>query len=512
MITGTTRDLATASGLDLARRISELSHSLPVMSDAERLELVKATARLDAWTATIRAQAILAVHDSAREDITATTTELLTHQPGHHTAAGASHAYDDKRLLHRRLGLEVALVLSISTVAADREVDLALALRAHPQVRQALADGLIHPAQARVILDGTDLLDDPTSQAQLVTAILGPDDTPDSDHYNPEDCPDLDPWTETDRDPIRELRRPARAVWSLAPGRLRSIVRREVADLAPDALKQKARQVTDARHLTYHDLPDCGAELTINAPAPALAAAWRNLDRTARAAKTNGDTRTLDQLRTDIAIGWLTEGAHGLHITRPAGRRLPHGQTPDPTTTEICLPRSKEPLTTQSMAITTLLGLDDKPATLHGPTGPIPIPAEVARQLAGKPGTRWRRLLYDPTTGIATDLSHTYRPTKRMAAFVRSRDGHRTRLPISNATHLELDHIDEYHHGNPLAGGPTTPDNLASVGTREHHLKTDRLLDITGDANNTLTITTPSGRTYDSDPAQCADPWGEPPF
>ena len=46
---------------------------------------------------------------------------------------------------------------------------------------------------------------------------------------------------------------------------------------------------------------------------------------------------------------------------------------------------------------------------------------------------------------------------------------------------------------------------------RDHHLKTDGILTITGNANNTLTITTPSGRTYPSSPALYADP-GPPPF
>ena len=141
------RDLANASGLELARLIDDLTHDLHRLSDADRLEVVKATARLDAWTATRRAQAILAVHDSARDDIAATTAELVAHESGSSTA-GPSHAYDDERLLHRRVGTEVALVLGISTVAADREVDFALGLREHPQVRQALADGLIHRAQA----------------------------------------------------------------------------------------------------------------------------------------------------------------------------------------------------------------------------------------------------------------------------------------------------------------------------------------------------------------------------
>ena len=339
-----------------------------------------------------------------------------------------------------------------------------------------------------------------------------PTTRPESDDYDPDDCPQLDPTADTYRAPIRELRRAGRTVWSLAPGRLRAIVRREVAELEPEALREKARQATDERRVVFDAQPDFSAELHVRTEAPAAASAYRNLDRTARALKANGDTRTLDQLRTDIAIGWLTEGAFGTLVTRPSGRRLPRGETPDPSATEICLPQSTEPLIQQTMAMTTLLGLDDAPATLHGPSGPIPMPAEVARELAGRSGARWQRLLYDPATGIATDLSRTYRPTEGMSAFVRARDGHRTRLPVSNATHIELDHVDEYDHGDPRAGGPTTPTNLASVGAREHHLKTDRVIDVTGDANDSLTITTPAGRTYDSDPAQIADPWGEPPY
>ena len=73
MLTATVRDLATASGLELARLIDTSATTSHRMSDADRLEVVKATARLDAWTATMRAQAILAVHDSARDDIAATT-------------------------------------------------------------------------------------------------------------------------------------------------------------------------------------------------------------------------------------------------------------------------------------------------------------------------------------------------------------------------------------------------------------------------------------------------------
>ena len=511
MIRAAVRELADASGLELARQIDALGHDLHRLSDAERLEVVKATARLDAWTASIRAGAILAVHDSARDDIAATTAELVAHQ-SRPTTAGPSHAYDDERLLHRRVGMEVALVLGISTVAADREVDFALGLREHPQVRQALAEGRIDRTQAAVVLDGVEALQSATNQARVLTALLGPDDSPDGDDVDAQDCSGLDPFADTHREPVRELRRPDRSVWSLAPGRLRQIVRREVGELEPEALQEKARRAASQRRVVFDPQPDFMTELHLRSTTPAATAAYRNLDRTARAAQAKGDTRSLDQLRSDIAIGWLTEGAFGTYVSRPAGAARPAGEVRDPGATTLCLPRSTEPLTHLTMAMTTLLGLDNSPATLHGPAGPIPMPAEVARQLAGREGGRWKRLLYDPSTGIATDLSHSYRPSPQMAAFVRARDGQLSRLPISCASHLELDHVEEFDHGDPAAGGPTRPSNLASAGAREHHLKTDRVIDVTGDANGPLTITTPSGRDYVSDPAPCADPWGEPPF
>ena len=53
---------------------------------------------------------------------------------------------------------------------------------------------------------------------------------------------------------------------------------------------------------------------------------------------------------------------------------------------------------------------------------------------------------------------------KQMAAFVRARDGQLSRLPISYASHLELDHIEEFDHGDPPSGGPTRPATWPAPG------------------------------------------------
>jgi hypothetical protein len=155
-----------------------------------------------------------------------------------------------------------------------------------------------------------------------------------------------------------------------------------------------------------------------------------------------------------------------------------------------------------------MLGLDEEPGTMHGPRGPIPVPAELARALAHRRGARWRRLLYDPATGLATDLSPSYRPPPLLDAFVRARDGHQTRFPTSCSSRLELDHVRPYDHACPTAGGRTEARNLSSVGKRDHQLKTDRLLQVSGDANGPLALTTPSGRTYLSYPHAYADASG----
>jgi hypothetical protein len=175
---------------------------------------------------------------------------------------------------------------------------------------------------------------------------------------------------------------------------------------------------------------------------------------------------------------------------------------------QVELPRPPGALIVISMPDRTGLGLADEPATLHGPGGPGPMPAPVARRIAHDPGqSTWLGLYTDPRTGVATDISPGYRPPPRQRTFVRLRDGMRPRLPSSNVRRVELDHVVPYNHGQPTAGGRTTASGLASAGLREHHLKTDRLLTVSGDANGMLTYTTHTGHSYVSWP----EVWDDPP-
>lgn len=155
----------------------------------------------------------------------------------------------------------------------------------------------------------------------------------------------------------------------------------------------------------------------------------------------------------------------------------------------------------------TALGLGDEPATYFGPDGQVPLPAALARSIIHDPAmATWLGLYTDPRTGVAVDVSPRYRPPPRQRRFVALRDGLRSRLPSSGATRTEIDHVLAYDHANPRSGGQTTPSNLALLGQREHHLKTDGALEVSGDANGALVYRTYLGRTYVSWP----EIWQEP--
>ena len=232
---------------------------------------------------------------------------------------------------------------------------------------------------------------------------------------------------------MRELRGGRKRLWDLPPAEIRAIVRREVAEREPELAAERGRLERAGRHVRFHALRDGMAELVLHGPPkswPRPTCGWTT--RRGWPARA-GASETLDQLRHDTAARWL---ARWRTAARPVGPRL---------------------MINVTSWGTSLLGLDDEPATLHGPAGPQPLPAELVRRLAHDPEqATWRRILLDPATGIAVDVSPAYPPPPRMAEFVRVRDGHRSRFPTSNAARNELDHVQPFDHREPAAGGPTT--------------------------------------------------------
>ncbi|MGP9845199.1 HNH endonuclease signature motif containing protein [Brachybacterium sp. 107] len=124
----------------------------------------------------------------------------------------------------------------------------------------------------------------------------------------------------------------------------------------------------------------------------------------------------------------------------------------------------------------TLLGESDAPGVINGL---IPVPEEQARALAAGQSV-WQRILTDPTTGAYLPVTaDTYTPTAQMRLQLRLRHPVCAAPGCTRATVLasEDDHIEEYDHTDPAAGGPTSLANLHRLCWLHHKIKTAGLID-----------------------------------
>jgi hypothetical protein len=153
-----------------------------------------------------------------------------------------------------------------------------------------------------------------------------------------------------------------------------------------------------------------------------------------------------------------------------------------------------------TVALTTLLGLDEHPGDL---TGIGPIDATTARDLALAAGGVWRRIITDPLSGTVLDVGRTtYRPPRALARHVHVRDQTCARPGCTTpAETCDLDHTTEYHHppdGQPP--GTTADHNLGPLCRRDHRLKTDGGSTLRQTAPGTYLWTTPTGHHYATTP------------
>jgi hypothetical protein len=181
--------------------------------------------------------------------------------------------------------------------------------------------------------------------------------------------------------------------------------------------------------------------VVVTGEAGRITAAAERVDDLARRLRADGDRRTLTQLRSDVALdlllyGWCTpEEVTGESAWQSAGTFVGHAPAAHVNVV---------------VGLTTLLALDNAPAEIPG-YGTCPASIALAR------GSVWRRLVTDPVTGAALDLStNRYRPTAAMADFVAALDMV-CRAPgcAIPAYRCDLD------HNRPWPTGPTTVRNLS---------------------------------------------------
>ncbi|MEV6910226.1 DUF222 domain-containing protein [Amycolatopsis sp. NPDC051071] len=208
-------------------------------------------------------------------------------------------------------------------------------------------------------------------------------------------------------------------------------------------------------------------------PAEKVNAAYLRINREAQALKTGGESRTLDQLRADVALDLLLGGRGG---------------------------KSERAEVFLYMDLFTYLDLNDDPAEMAGHGH---IPASLARHIANGPNTVLRRIITDPRSGQVEDLGRDrYRPKAGLDEFVRVRDRECRRPGCRRpAQACDLDHSVPWQFQ-----GTTDAADLIAFCRRDHRLKDEPGWNYRVADDGTLTITTPTGQTYESTPPPLHEP------
>jgi len=299
---------------------------------------------------------------------------------------------------------EVRVALNLTRHAADVEMCFALDLHQRlPRLFDMLASGVIDVRRAKVIERGTMHLSDATAWA-VVDDIA-------------EDAP------------------------RLTTGELRARLKTLCIETDPDEAKDRYEAAVSERRIVIEPTDAGTANLyAYDLPADEAAAIGNRIHAMAKSLHgTNGETRTMDQLRTDVLIDHLNG------LSQDAGH--PGGNV-DVTVT-----------------MKTLTGLADNPGELAG-FGPVI--ADVARKIANDTEGKLRVIICDETTGEPTHVvTPTRKPTARQKRRIQARDTTCVfpgcRMP---ARGCDIDHTLAVQDG-----GETCDCNLAALCRHDHRIK-----------------------------------------
>ncbi len=374
-------------------------------SGYDRIRVLQAHQRMQAHYAALSYHAMTAVVDACKDDDGGFADEAA--------AAGAA---------------EIAAALRLTRRAADAEMTLALELqRRLPGVWDALCEGTIDVRRARVIVNNTLHLTIAGARS-IVDEVIG-------------DAP------------------------LLTTGQLQAKLRKLCIEVDPDDAKDRYQRAVEDRRVIFEPTVDGTSELHALSLSPERAAAARaNINQLALHAKRNGDTRTMDQLRTDILLDLLS-GTQASHTCKGGVELLTD--------------------------LPTLTGLADNPGELAGYG---PVIADIARQVVkNQQNTEWRWTLVDPDTGMPIDGGITRRrPTTAQRRRVQTR--HRTcvhpgcRMP---ATACDIDHRIPWSESHI-----TKTDDLAPLCRHHHTIRHRHGWTYRPLPSGDFEFTTPLGHTY----------------
>ena len=245
----------------------------------------------------------------------------------------------------------------------------------------------------------------------------------------------------------------------------RRSVHRARARLAPQRADEAHAEALADRRVEAHQRLDGMGELRTHLSAEDMIAVWDVISADARRWIAAGDERTMPQLRADCLVDRVLGRASGETGTGGAHVQI-------------------------TVVLSTLTGLDDQPGEL---TGYGPIPAAVARDIAARPDSVWRRLVTDDFGQLLDYGRRTYRPPAGLADHVRAHD-QRCLFPTCNrrAADCDLDHLKAWQDS-----GETNSDNLAAECPRHHQMKHEAGWLVARLPDGTVRWTSPTGHTYD---------------
>ncbi|MFW0794098.1 DUF222 domain-containing protein [Gordonia sp. CPCC 205515] len=321
-----------------------------------------------------------------------------------------------------------------------------------PDVFDCLRDGVISQRQIQQIITDTDLIDG-QSYAPYVDAEIA-----------------------------KRLRA---GTYSLK--RLRDMVDRLIFRHDPDAVRERRKDAVDNRGVWVEKRADGTAELTAVMSAENARIAYAQIDALADRVCAH-DGRAKNQRRSDAEFALLTGSEFGCecgHADCPI-TALTLDDAEGDTATEGEAGRSTALAPTAPKFVihvvcdeATLEGRANNPGYLDGHGV---IDDEHVRELAARPDARIAPLIpagtpMNPDGSVTlpgSQPSDPYRPTTSLDAFIRIRHGVCSEPGCTrSAWECDGDHVAEFDHDDPAAGGQTTSENMNPKCRPWHLLKTN---------------------------------------
>jgi hypothetical protein len=341
----------------------------------------------------------------------------------------------------------IAMSQGLTQHQGDKWLSEAIAMRDRlPKVGEQLRVGTITPRQFRRIVAQTELIDDQDWAPEVDAAIAD----------------------------ILGARGGA-GTWSNR--RLVDMVDQVIFRHDPDAVRRRHEKAKKARSAWI--LPGSDGMATLGATMTAHNAAIAYNAVLALAAMVcPHDTRSRDARSSDALFALLTGTAFECDCARDDCA----AEIPDPDALAVLIRDRENTATAKGRVLvhviadqTTVDGRDDNPAFMDGHGV---ISAAHLRDLLARDDVRVRPLNpqsgEEAETSLPTHLpSDPYRPSTALDTFVRARDGYCC-VPGCDqpAWKCDIDHVREYDHDDPSAGGQTSPDELGAKCRLHHNLKT----------------------------------------